>query len=175
MDVTLTSNTDVLLTSNLDCSWKNDEYTINIIQMSVMNGMNSQLLSSGVMMLSIAVYQICGANVSRKLQTTESDIKLYGIATGACENCGTQMGQLAESALVTIVSDGSLNDSIKSNSGGTISANISGADVASFETISNPPTLAPTGTKTAKDAKNTKQQKPGGEESAKAGKIGKKN
>ena len=112
------------MTSNIDCSQNNNTATTNIIQISVMSGMNAQLQSSGVVMLSITVYQICGGSVRRNLQSTESDIKFYGVATAACGNCGTQLGQLTEAALVTIVSDGILSDSIKSNSGGAITLDI---------------------------------------------------
>ena len=165
---------DVTMTSNIDCSQNNNTATTNIIQISVMSGMNAQLQSSGVVMLSITVYQICGGSVRRNLQSTESDIKFYGVATAACGNCGTQLGQLTEAALVTIVSDGSLSDSIKNNSGGAITLDISGAVVNSFETISNPPTPAPNGSKSAKDTKNSKTEKPVNSKSAKSSKDSKK-
>ena len=138
--------------------------------MAVMTGMDSQLQSSGVVMLSITIYQICGGDVRRNLQAAQSEIKFKGVATAGCGNCGTQLEQLTTAAIETIVADGSLSDSIKSNSGGTIDVDISAADVTAFETISNPPTPAPTGSKSAKDVKNTKTEKPVQSKSVKAGK-----
>ena len=165
------------MTANIDCSQNNNAAATNIIQISVKGGMNDQLQSSGVVMLSITVYQICDGSIRRNLQSAESEIKFYGVATAACDNCGTQLGQLTETALVTIVADGSLNDSIKNNSGGAITMDINGAVVTSFQTISNPPTPAPNGSKSAKNAKSTKNQtkKPINSKSSKSGKDSKMN
>lgn len=150
---------DATLTSNIDCSQNIDENTVNIIEVSIMDDMNAELQPLGVVVLSITVYEICGGSVRRNLQTVESEIKFFIVETSACENCAAQMAELAEVVIEAIVSDGSLSDSIESNSGGTIVVDFSGAAVTSYETISNPPTPAPTRSKSAKEDPSSKSAK----------------
>ena len=99
----------------------------------------------------VYVYELCGESVSstpypsgRRLQTEESAIRLKSIVTTTCNGCEDDMFNEATDALVKIVENGSLSESIQDNSGDVIAAAINpDLIVTNSEVITNPPTAAP--------------------------------
>ena len=143
-----------------------------VVERSVYDGLDSQSLNGQLQ--NVYVYELCDLPVDehspypngvRHLQTSSSssDIKLYSVVSALCIGCQQEMFTVTNNALKTIVENGSLTNSIQSESGGTIVAVI-GPDVSSSYDTVNAPTGAPTHkpstpSKSGKRAKNQKSAK----------------
>ena len=170
---------DASLTWNITCPLSSSDWIVaTIIEVSLYDGMNP-LMQPGELQ-TIYVYELCGQPVTahypypsdRRLQTAESDIRFKSIVTSICNSCEDIMFQDAEAALKSIVLGGSLTESIQKNSGNVITAVIGDTVVATYETISNPPTSSPSvaksptnrptikRVKTKKPTRKPKPQKP---------------
>jgi hypothetical protein len=164
---------DSTLQWNIECSGLNGATLVNlaqIVEKSVHNGLISQLLDEELQ--TIYVYELCGLpvdehspypNGARRLQTgSSSEIKMYSVVSAICIGCQQEIFTVTNNALKTIVENGSLTDSIQSESGGTIEAEIGPVVESSYVTVNAPvaPTRKPiTSSKSGKMTKNQKSTK----------------
>ena len=163
---------DSTLQWNVECSSLDSAALVTlaqIIEKSVYDGIESQLSNGNGVLQSTYVSELCDQLVDehspypdglRRLQTGSStDVKLYSVVSSDCIGCQQEMFTATNNALTTIVENGSLADSIQSESGGTIDVVIDPVVDSSF-VIVNAPTGAPTSkSKAGKMAKNQKSAK----------------
>ena len=174
---------DAGLTWNVTCPLPDPVAVSGIISQSVYQGMNPKLQPGELQY--VYVYELCGEGVafspyppSRRLQNAESMIRLKVVVEASCETCEDDLFNEADQALVSIVSDGSLSESIQSNSGDVITAVIGDTVLTLLETVSptSSPTVPPTGPPTnrptaSKSSKRSKTQKPVLSKSSKSAKM----
>ena len=165
---------------NITCSELNDTSIISVaevVEQSIYEGMQPEMNSMSIELVLVTAMcnQTVGAHPgysgpsTRRLQTIPmTEIEFTTTVKYNCIDCSDEMFDITNSALVTIVDNGSLTTIIQGNSNGVIQAVINpGSTNSTLEdsvTTTNQPTNRPT--TTSKSAKNSKDSKQG--KSAKA-------
>jgi hypothetical protein len=146
---------------NINCSDINNATTLlnvsTVVEKSIFEGIDPQITPKKLELVSVFVSSICNHTFSPNTPRTLHGMRLLEADTLTkiefitqvttqvyCDDCGQQMFTATNSALVSIVNDGSLTSSIYNNSNGTIRAVINPNSTNSTFTLSTTsPTKSP--------------------------------
>jgi hypothetical protein len=158
---------DSTLQWNLTCDGLNDTLFVElaqIIEEAVFEDMKALLTNDTVDLVYVST--LCDQTVDnhdgypvsslRRLQSFNvSAIGLTTTVSSECDGCSETLFNASNSALTTIVDDGTLTESIQNKTNGAIQAAVSPGVNSSFTVVTKSPTIAPNPTPTKSPIKST--------------------